>query len=104
MMTGHPLWSKGRTKHRRGGALRNSHTGRREIDMRSVVISLSMALVIAALAPVAANARSVKQPLRATGIEASAQGVAAASIHAKANRGKFRVIGRNLKPGTTYGI
>jgi hypothetical protein len=72
--------------------------------MRSVVISLSMALAIAALAPVAANARSVKQPLRATGIEASAQGVAAASIHAKANRGKLHVSARGLKPGTTFGI
>ena len=71
--------------------------------MRSV-IWLSMVFAMAALMPCAANARSVKQSLRPTGVEPNAQGVAAASIHAKANRGKFRVSGRNLKPGTTFGI
>ena len=71
--------------------------------MRSV-ISLSMVFAMAALMPCAANARSVKQSLRPTGVEPNAQGVAAASIHAKANRGRFRVSGRNLKPGKTFGI
>jgi hypothetical protein len=72
--------------------------------MRTVAVSLSMTFVMAALAPCAANARSVKQPLRPTGVEANAQGVAVASIHAKAKRGQFRVSGRHLKPGTTFGI
>ncbi len=71
--------------------------------MRSV-ISVSMVFAMAALMPCAANARSVKQSLRPTGVEPNAQGVAAASIHAKANRGRFRVSGRNLKPGKTFGI
>ncbi len=71
--------------------------------MRSV-IWWSMVFAMAALMPCAANARSVKQSLRPTGVEPNAQGVAAASIHAKANRGNFRVSGRNLKPGTTFGI
>ena len=72
--------------------------------MRRTVLSLSMVFGIAALAPCSASARSVKQSLRPTGVEANAQGVAAASIHVKANRGKFRVNARHLKPGTTFGI
>src|SRR2546430_1518653 len=52
----------------------------------------------------AAGGPPVKQSLRPTGVDPNAQGVAMASIHAKRDRGKFRVSGRNLKPGTTYGI
>ena len=72
--------------------------------MRSVIVSLSMVFAIAALAPCAANARSVKRHLHPTGVDPDAQGVAVASIHAKAHRGKFRVSARNLNPGATFGI
>jgi len=64
----------------------------------------TLVLAVVALAPSVASGRPVKQSLRPTGVDPNAQGVAMASIHAKRNRGKFRVNGRNLKPGTTYGI
>jgi len=64
----------------------------------------TLVLAVVALAPSVASGRPVKQSLRPTGVDPNAQGVAMASIHAKRDRGKFRVSGRNLKPGTTYGI
>lgn len=64
--------------------------------------TLVLALVV--VAPSAASGRAVRQSLRPTGVDPDAHGVAIASIHAKRNRGKFRVKARNLKPGTTYGI
>jgi hypothetical protein len=72
--------------------------------MRNVVVSLSMVCAIAASAPGTADARSVKQPLHPTGVEANAQGIAVATIHVKANQGRFRVSARHLKPGMTFGI
>src|SRR2546428_12858906 len=72
--------------------------------MRKVVALLGLVLVVVVYVPGVAHARSVRQSLRPTVVEPNAQGVAAASIHAKANRGQFRVSGRNLKPGTTFGI
>jgi hypothetical protein len=64
----------------------------------------TLVLVLVALAPTAASGRAVRQPLRPTGVEPDAHGVAIASIHARHSRGKFRVKARNLKAGTTYGI
>ncbi|HYY06627.1 MAG TPA: hypothetical protein VE997_08610 [Candidatus Limnocylindria bacterium] len=64
----------------------------------------TLVLVLVALAPTAASGRAVRQPLRPTGVDPNAHGVAIASIHAKHHRGKFRVKARNLKPGATYGI
>jgi len=72
--------------------------------MRKLVLSWSFALAVVALVPAATGARPIKQPLHPTGVDANAEGMAVASIHAKRNRGTFRVRGRNLKPGTTYGI
>jgi hypothetical protein len=81
-----------------------SHTRERKIVMSKIPGYASLVLALALTAPNAASASAVKQSLRPTGVDANAQGVAMASIHAKRNRGKFRVMGRNLKPGTTYGI
>ncbi len=72
--------------------------------MRKFVLSWSFALAAVALVPAATGARPIKQALHPTGVDANAEGMAVASIHAKGNRGTFRVRGRNLKPGTTYGI
>ncbi len=72
--------------------------------MRKLIVSWSLALAVVALVPAATGARPIKQPLHPTGVDANAEGMAVASIHAKRNRGTFRVLGRNLKPGTTYGI
>ena len=72
--------------------------------MLKILRCTSVVLAVVALAPNVASGRSVKQSLRPTGVDANAQGVAMASIHAKRNRGKFRVRARNLKPDTTYGI
>ena len=74
------------------------------MEMRKLVLSWSFALAVVALVPAATGARPIKQPLHPTGVDANAEGMAVASIHAKRNRGTFRVRGRNLKPGTTYGI
>ena len=72
--------------------------------MRKLVLSWSFALAVVALVPAATGARPIKQPLHPTGVDANAEGMAVASIHAKRSRGTFRVRGRNLKPGTRYGI
>jgi len=72
--------------------------------MLKVLGCTTLVLAVVAVAPSVASGRPVKQSLRPTGVDPNAQGVAMASIHAKRDRGKFRVSGRNLKPGTTYGI
>ena len=72
--------------------------------MRKLMVSWSLALAVVALVPATTGARPVKQPLHPTGVDANAEGMAMASIHAKRNRGTFRVLGRNLKPGSKYGI
>src|SRR5437773_9795322 len=87
----------------RGASSSQFPTREKEIEMRSVIVSLSMVFAIAALAPCAANARSVKRHLHPTGVDPDARGVAVASVHAKAHRGKFRVSARNLNPGATFG-
>src|SRR2546425_4142219 len=74
------------------------------MDMKKAQVVFGVGLTMLALEAGGVGARSVKQALRPTGVDADAQGVATASIHAKRKRGTFRVIGHNLKPGTTYGI
>src|SRR5207244_11061027 len=71
---------------------------RRRTPMLRILGCTTLVLAVVALAPSAASGRAVKQSLRPTGVDPNAQGVAMASIHAKRNRGKFRVNGRNLKP------
>src|SRR5438876_793865 len=77
---------------------------RRRTPMLRILGCTTLVLAVVAVAPSVASGRPVKQSLRPTGVDPNAQGVAMASIHAKRDRGKFRVSGRNLKPGTTYGI
>ena len=55
--------------------------------MRKLMVSWSLALAVVALVPATTGARPVKQPLHPTGVDANAEGMAMASIHAKRNRG-----------------
>jgi hypothetical protein len=69
------------------------------------VAALAM-LVAAALVPVDATARPVKQPLHPTVADQNAQGRAVVSIHraGKKMQGKMLVVGHNLTPSATFGV